>query len=259
MTTAEESAVTKEELVTKGELFERYEIALAATRTEFENSPDIKFLLDPSTPDDLFHLWNLRWTAHGVRMTEQVESWIALAGRRSTDVGLPELGRALAAHARAEAGHEKLMMEDARALAEKWNERAKVPIDVERLIASGPLYSTRKYIAMHEEVIGGVRPYLQIGIEYEIERFSVVVLPGILERCRKALGENGFTFIAEHVEIDQGHTAFNERQLTNLLTLADANLVPLVETGRWALRSYYPFISECLQLAKRDLEREKNA
>ena len=231
---------------------ERYEPPLAPERNFFIADRGIQRLLADDCPADLFRLFLIRYSAHGVRMTEPVESWIQRAGDRCSELGHEDLGRALRSHARSEGGHEKLMENDARLLVEQWNARHAAHLDAERLLTSSPLYSTRKYAQLHEDVITGPRPYCQIAIEYEIERLSVIIGPAVVAKCATQLGDSGFSFLAEHVELDKGHTAFNERQLRLLLEQDDAALVPLVETGRKALRCYLAFLSECIELADAD-------
>lgn len=237
---------------------DRYEPALAEARSLLGSHEALRELLAPECSPELFHLWMIRFSGHGVRMTERVSEWIGAAGRRCTLTGMPELGRNLCAHARAEAGHEVMMMDDARVLVDKWNRSARLPLDAEELITAPPLESARRYAALHDEVIAGDRPYGQVAIEFEIERMSVVIGPQFLEQCHRLLGSTGSTFIAEHVELDQGHTAFNERQLADVIE-AGADVEFLVATGVRAIETYVSFMEECLVLARRDLELERSA
>lgn len=234
---------------------QRYEPALAAARRSFDEDAAILRLRRPETPDDLFRLFMLRYCAHGVQMTEQVSSWISRAGERCTRLGRSELGTALQAHSRSEAGHEKLMDSDARLMVQEWNRTHSSAVDADELLKGTPLYATRKYIELHEDVIAGAAPWCQIAIEFEIERLSVVLGPNLLAKCVSLLTDDSYSFLAEHVELDKGHTAFNERQLARLLEYDDADLVPLVETGRRALHCYREFIAECVELAEADLAR----
>lgn len=236
-------------------LRQRYEPPLMPARRSYEEDPALLRLQSAECPDDLFRLFMLRYSAHGVRMTEQVDSWISRAGSRCIEMGLAELGRALHAHARSEAGHEKLMENDARLLAEEWNRTHASQVDARELLNGSPLYSTRKYVQLHEDVIAGPRPYCQIAIEFEIERLSVVLGPAIVGRCVATLNDDSYSFLAEHVELDKGHTAFNERQLRLLLESDEDNLVSLVETGQQALHCYRGFLAECVELAEADLTR----
>src|SRR6476659_9926591 len=52
------------------------------------------------------------FSAFGVGMTEPVPDWIQRAGERTSELGHVELGRALSARARREAGHHELMIRD---------------------------------------------------------------------------------------------------------------------------------------------------
>lgn len=238
-----------------GNILDAYEAAVAETRRTLQDDPAIRKAVAPDSPKDLFWLYMIRFSAHGVRMTESVTSWISRAGDRCVDLGRDELGRALRAHARSEAGHEKLMDNDARLLVKEWNETHPSVLDAGTLLDSPALYSARKYIQLHEDVIAGPKPYCQIAIEYEIERLSVVLGPPVLARCSDTLGNSGYSFLAEHVELDQGHTAFNERQLERLLEADESDLVDLVETGQRALETYRIFLAECVALAEIDLAR----
>lgn len=238
-----------------GSMLDAYEAALATARRSIKEEPAVLEVMSPDSPADLFRLHMIRFSAHGVRMTEPVTSWITRAGDRCAELGREELGRALRAHARSEAGHEKLMEKDAHLLVEEWNQTHVSQLDAEPLISGPTLYGSRKYVQLHEEVIASDRPYCQVAIEYEIERLSVVLGPAVLVRCEETLTNGGYSFLAEHVELDQGHTAFNERQLEQLLQADETDLVPMVETGRLALKYYQEFLAEVATLAQIDLGR----
>ncbi|HEY3870075.1 MAG TPA: hypothetical protein VGM10_17050 [Actinocrinis sp.] len=238
-----------------GNILDAYEAAVTTARRALSEDPAIQEAVSPDSPADLFRLYMIRFSAHGVKMTESVTSWISRAGDRCVELGREELGRALRAHARSEAGHEKLMENDTRLLVEAWNRSHAAQLDADELLNVPTLYSARKYIQLHEDVIAGPRPYAQIAVEFEIERLSVVVGPQVLARCAQTLDDGGYSFLAEHVELDQGHTAFNERQLSRLLEADDSDLVGLVETGQEALKWYQAFLAECSALAKTDLAR----
>ena len=96
-----------------GTILDAYEAAVASARRSIKDEPAVLEVMAPDAPADLFRLHMIRFSAHGVRMTEPVTSWITRAGERCTELGREELGRALRAHARSEAGHEKLMEKDA--------------------------------------------------------------------------------------------------------------------------------------------------
>ncbi|MFY0539080.1 hypothetical protein [Nannocystis pusilla] len=60
-------------------------------------------------------------------MTAPVEGWIRRAGERCLAAGLNEIGNALVAHARHEAGHDAMMVDDTRSLAAR-REQAGRPV-----------------------------------------------------------------------------------------------------------------------------------
>ena len=74
---------------------------------------------------------------------------------------------------------------------------------------------------MHEDTIASDEPFGQVAIELEIEGISVAYAPKLLAACKRALGpemKHGVSFLAEHVAIDVGHTAFNCRLMGELCT-----------------------------------------
>jgi hypothetical protein len=201
----------------------------------------------------------LRYNAHGIHMTHDVERWISTAGERCGELGMDRLGKALKSHSRAEAGHDLMMVADTHAIANWWHGRYGDPVDADDLLATPPLTSTNFYAKLHEQVIAGPTPFAQLAIEYEIERLSITVGPALVVNCRRVFGPDTscYSFLAEHVELDAGHTAFNQRQLDGVLTEFPDRLNLMIETGRAALASYAAFMAECLDLAKGDVENER--
>src|SRR5258708_22114033 len=103
-----------------------YERLLAPARERFAVSPGVRAI--QSSQDELFlESFLLNFCALGSQMTAPVERWIRSAADRCAAIGLSELARALSAHARAEAGHDLMMIADARSLATRWNTRRGPP------------------------------------------------------------------------------------------------------------------------------------
>lgn len=239
-------------------LLSQYEQKLQPARSRFGALPAVQMLLSNGTDPQLMEAFLLHFCALGVGMTERVESWIRRAGERCVEVGLTDLGRALVAHARAEAGHDQLMVDDTRALVARWNARRTPRLDADELLALSPTSSVQGYRQLHEDVISGPAPYAQIAIEFEIEMLSTTVGPDLLDNCVRLLGEDilrDLTFITEHVELDVGHTAFNRRQLGGLLDEHPDFLPALVDTGSRALDAYGGFLSDCVDLGQGILRR----
>jgi hypothetical protein len=65
----------------------------------------------------------LHFSALSISITEPVEGWLCRAGDRWVQVGLAELGRALQAHSKAEAGHHEYHVADFRSLVPFWHSR----------------------------------------------------------------------------------------------------------------------------------------
>jgi hypothetical protein len=224
---------------------------LEAARATFENGAGFA-LVDPNFDPVLFELFLLNYCSRGVRMTEPVESWIARAGQRCVEVGLEKLGVALQKHALQEANHHLMMIADTQALVKRWNLRQAAALTVDELLSAPASPAVEAYIKLHEDVIRSNEPYCQLAIEFEIERVSVTWGPPFMRQAARMLGNDStetLSFLVEHVEIDQGHTKFNELQLERLLA-HDRSFAPaLARTGALALNIYGQFLAECLAFA----------
>jgi hypothetical protein len=74
-----------------------------------------------------------------------------------------------------------------------------------------------------------------------------------MRQCARLLGPDSnetLSFLTEHVEVDQGHTKFNELQLERLLAYDRTFAPALARTGAMALDIYGNFLAECLGFAK---------
>jgi hypothetical protein len=225
---------------------------LTTARRRFETGA-AGVLLDPELDPLLFELFLLNYCSRGVRMTEPVEGWIFRAGQRCKEIGMTKLGVALEKHAAQEANHHLMMIADTHALVRRWNATQARPLEAEALLAVAPAPAVEAYVKMHEDVITGSEPYCQLAIEFEIERISVTWGPPLMQKCARVLGPETnatLSFLVEHVEIDQGHTKFNELQLERLL-IQDQSFAPaLARTGALALDIYGNFLAECLEFAR---------
>jgi hypothetical protein len=200
----------------------------------------------------VLELFLIFFNALGVQMTRPVEDWIRRAGERCTEIGLGELGRALCAHAKQEAGHHLMMIEDTRRLVARWNARRTSKLDADRVLAQPMTNGVRMYCELHEDVIASDSPFGQLAIEYEIERLSVAFGPQLFEQLKRRLDHtilSNLSFLEEHVRVDVGHTQFNERQLERLLTANPAFARALARAGERALDAYAAFFNDCFHLA----------
>jgi len=226
-----------------------YETLLRPARARLDDDVALRALLDPAMEPTRLERFLISFSARGVQMTEPVPSWIRRAGRRCLELGFDELGDALVAHARHEAGHHLLMIDDARLLVQRWNARHDPPLDVAVLLAEPPNAAMRAYAQLHEHTIAGSSPFAQVAIEYEIERMSVVLGPPLIANCRRVLGDpilDGLSFIREHVAADVGHTQLNRRMLSRLLETHPSETDRVARAGALALAAYVDFLIACI-------------
>jgi hypothetical protein len=231
---------------------EIYEESVQPARARFAGGEWPTRVIGGELSADELELFLLCFCALGVQMTAPVEGWIRRAGERCLAAGLKDLGAALVAHARHEAGHDALMVDDTRSLAARRTQAGRPVPAYESLLAHPPTPGIHRYVQLHEDVIAGAAPYAQIAIEYEIERLSVTYGPSFIARCVTDLGadvKQCLSFVQDHVELDVGHTKFNARKLDQFLQQRPDALDDLVAAGSEALAAYGQFLDDALALA----------
>jgi predicted GNAT family N-acyltransferase len=231
-----------------------YERLLAPARERFAVSPGVQAI--QSCQDGAFlESFLLHFSALGSKMTAPVERWIRAAADRCAVIGLPDLARALRGHARGEAGHDLMMIADARNLAAHWNSRRNPSIDVDLLLNQAATSGVVQYCEVHNQNLGGATPFAQIAIEYEVEMLPLRYGRLFVGHCLEVLGVEilpSLSFVTEHIGLDAGHTDFNARAITELLALMPACLPALVSAGTAILDAYAQFLADCAHLAEHD-------
>gem|GEM_PF-630233 len=231
-----------------------YEARVTVAREALVSSPSVQELLSGRLDETTFLAFLIEHASRSVAMTRPVESWIYRAGVRCEVMGLEAVCKDLKKHAKAEAGHDAMLVSDTAILVDVWNRRyPSHRMDAQALLSRPPTAANLAYEAMHEEVIRSDRPYRQVAIELEIERLSVSAGTGFLARAQELMGEaaHGLSFLSEHVRLDVGHTVFNEHLMERLLAVEPQAGLPLARTGVQALAIYQDFAEECLLHAKR--------
>lgn len=204
----------------------------------------------------------LHYDAFGVDMTEPVEGWIRRAGERCSELGYTQLGKALIAHARHEAGHQQMMIDDCALLCRRWNEVNVPAVSPETLRSTPRPAAVTRYHEIHEDTIGSDHPFGQLAIETEVEGLSTVLGPPLVRACKEVLGPeilDQMSFITEHVALDVGHTAMNLAELEKLLAAHPEHGEPLGRIGSEALMIYLDFLAECAARGSELAQRAREA
>lgn len=233
---------------------DEYERLLAPARERFAASPGVQAIRSASN-EVFLESFLLHFCALGSRMTEPVERWIRGAAERCAAIELPELARALNAHATAEAGHHLMMIADVKALAARWNARRWPIVDADALLHQAPSPGVLQYCAIHEQNIAGDTPYAQVAIEYEVEMLPLRYGELFVRRCVEMLGSeiwSCLSFVTEHIVLDAAHTDFNARTIGRLLEIMPSSMPALVAAASAILDAYAVFLADCAERAGRD-------
>ena len=232
---------------------EKYNRSLAAVRERFDANPALNALRSANDPRQL-ELFLLYFCTIGAQMTRPVEGWIRRAASRCAELGFEAPAKALNQHAEAESGHHLMMIADVHSLSNHWNSRHSRSIEADALLNQALSEGARSYCEVHERNIAGTTPYAQFAIEYEIEQLPLRYGSFFLARCFEVLGPEilpSLSFVSAHIDLDVGHTHFNERELAKLIDSTPESLPALVAAGTAALDAYAEFLSDCVALAQR--------
>lgn len=232
-----------------------YAALIAPARAALEVHPGVAPLLDPNTPRDVLERFLLEYCSLAVQLTAPVEGWIRRAGERCVALGRSEVGQALIAHSKHEAGHDAMLVEDTRKLVARYNVRHGARIQADALLARPPTLAMSAYQALHERTISSGTPEGQVAIELEIEQLSLSVGAPFLAACAAKLGPEqiaDLSFLREHVALDVGHTAMNIRMMERLLRVEPERAKHLAAIGAAAIETYAAFLHDCLTFAQRD-------
>jgi len=230
-----------------------YDRLLAPARERFSTSIGVQAIQANRDPA-FMEAFLAHFCALGSRMTEPVEHWINAAAARCADLGLSELAHGLHSHARAEAGHHLMMINDVNALAARWNARYAPKVNVNAVLDQPPSPGVLQYCALHEANLDGDTPYAQLAIEYEVELLPLRHGALFIERCVEVLGPDilgCLSFVTEHIMLDAAHSEFNSRTLDRLLDRMPESLPALAAAGTAALNAYAQFLTDCAGLAER--------
>lgn len=236
-----------------------YDGRIRAARDRFAVGRGIRGMTSSDTDARTMAAFLLHFSALSVPITEPVEGWIRRAGDRCTVIGLPELGKALQTHSKAEAGHQQYHIDDFASMVSLWNETWPPAIRPDQITDIGMTQGGRQYCQIHEDNITGDQPYCQLAIEYEIELLPVENGPPFVQNCVRLLGQDilrCMTFVTSHIEFDVGHTKFNAHFLGNLIAQDPARVVPLANAGAAVLDAFGEHLTECWDFALRLAGRE---
>lgn len=231
---------------------ERYHRLVDQARLQFPQKSGLVKLLSRDASEDLLFAFLIEFACRGVAITKPVDQWIRAAGTRCREIGLEVVGARLIGHARDEAGHHVMHMKDARALVHLWNASGRRPLDAAEFLARPVGGAALEYIELHESIIASEQPYRQVALEREIEGLSVSGGTKVVDVVRERLGQSvvdALTFLTEHVDLDEGHTAFNDRLLAEVLKARPDALPQLADTGVRVLEIYAGVVQECLEFA----------
>jgi hypothetical protein len=240
-----------ERLISPDTALREYSTLLQAARQRFAASRGVQAITSPDIDGRAMAAFLLHFSALSIPITEPVEGWIRRAGERCIEVGMPEVGRALQRHAKAEAGHHQYHIDDFAAMTSLWNSTWSPAVRSDDIAGIGVTRGGARYCQIHEENIQGNEPFCQLAIEYEIELLPVEFGPRFVQNCVRVLGPNiltCMTFVTSHVEFDVGHTKFNAHVLAGLIAEDQRRLPALAAAGSAALQAFSDHLTECWDL-----------
>lgn len=243
----------QEVTMSNNKFFEKYVIGVQSAKDALRERKFAKEMFSGSASPEQVEMFWIFYSALAVKITVDVERWIRTAAKRCEKLGFKDLAKTLDGHANAEAGHDKMLVEDTFTLV-KWRaEQGRSQLDPQKLLQMPTTKAMQDYIQLHEDVVDSSHAYAQTAIEYVIEQMSAEFGPELVkitEQYVPGLVAN-LSFVKEHIEVDKKHTDFNEKQIKRFLNNHgdDKKVEQLIRAGIIAITSYGAFFDECWALA----------
>jgi len=232
---------------------EKYESKMNMIRRRFaRKSVFTTFILDPAVNPKLFELFFIYYSGLGKAVTEPARNWINRSADRCGELGFRELGESLFSIGNHEAGRMPLMFKDIRTLVARWNGRFSPKLDAEEIVSSTNALGVRTYTQLREDVTISDMPFLQMAIEYEIERLSAEYGKQWIDQCSLKLVSDAPSPIDlenERKISGSNRTVLHQEQIESLIKSHPEYTSNLIETGEAALEAFDLFIGDCLIIA----------
>ena len=139
--------------LSKSSLTKLYETKIDNARKQFDNSSALSILLASDIDPKMLEAFLIYYNSLGVSMTQPVEDWINRAGNNCKRIGLTELGESLCLHAKHEANHHLMMIDDTKFLVTDWNHKYEPKLNLEQTLKQPITDGVQNYIELHENVI----------------------------------------------------------------------------------------------------------
>ena len=206
-----------------------YETALAVPRLAVTRDLSLAMLTSPGCQTQLFARWLLRFSAHSVTLTRELEHRDCV--KSAVAEGIHAIDRWLVDHLHSHA-------------------------DIASLLDAQLLASARRYVFLHEDTAAGSEPRCRAAIQYEFAQLWLGIGPDLLHNCDRTFGADAryHAAITEQVDLAGKRFPIKRRYVTDSLNEARTLLPAMIDTGQQALALYSAFLAECLRLADADLD-----
>ncbi|WP_413585276.1 iron-containing redox enzyme family protein [Bdellovibrio sp. HCB274] len=173
------------------------------------------------------------WVSQTYYFVRHSTRLLALAAAR-TELATQEFHNRFLAHSGEEKGHEKLLLNDLKALGGKVEEWPEMP-------GACAMYQSQYYYIEHKS------PMAFFGYILALEALAAYFGEEVNKRVEKAYGPKAAHFIRVHAEEDQGHT---EEALSKIASLPAHHQETVLQNLRQTLSYYEQVLNQCKDFAK---------
>lgn len=226
-----------------------YESGLAPARARLAASRWATEILGPGLSPVKLERFLIHFNSLGVSMIEPLEGWTRRAATRCLELGLADLGRALVAHARGEAGGHHPLIRDTHAMVAHRRRARRATPSPEPLLSRAPTPGIVRFVRLNERTLAGANPYAQIAIEHEIVSALAEAGPVLVRRCEDALGAEIADCITFARGIDDEKARFGRDAIEALLARRPDAVEALIAAGSAGLDAFGAFVDDCVELA----------
>lgn len=223
-----------------------YEDSLVGSRQRLKDQPQLRLMMGADAEPQHLHAFLVQWAALTIQVQEPAERLLVAASRRCSEVGEHRLSLALLQIASEAIERYRLVADDTRRLAQLWNQRWPVHLNMTELLTQPPSRATKRLHGYQLELIEGPQPWTQLAVVYEIEAALAAVAQRVRDHAETLLGADVRGCLRSLESI--AHFAVRGSLRRAMITFLDAGperVEPMAAAGEHCSGIYLDFLVEC--------------
>jgi hypothetical protein len=223
-----------------------YELEIAAARKRLEDREDLRGLMLPDSDPTYVHAFLIQWATLSVQLHEPAEQFLAEASRRCAELGESKLALTLLHIAVDAIDVYRLLADDTRALAQRWNSHPERPyLDMTSLLTQPSTLAIRRCHEHHRQLVLGSSPWAELACVFEVQALLASLADRVIEQATRLLGDEIRPGLCSLRTLVRHGDSSLTKAMAGFLTSHPERLDVMVAAGTAMLEHYAEFLLEC--------------